>query len=261
MPDHPNAAVLTDTAERAWRWVLDQVRTDEVGPWIPGQVTGTSADETPPAYRDGMHSGIAGLAHALAEIRLHRTWTEEESVLAEAIGARLRERSATELGYTFFDGLVSDIGAFVALGQDGASAAVDRLAALAEPDGWPQSVAGPPRALPDARISDATLGTASIVLGTLWADRQGVAAAREVLEKAADVLLAEAEDVEGDVLWRFMPDPLPHGGADRDAQLVARAGRHRRGGGAGRSSSRPSRPGGRGPPWGRTPRATRHRDR
>ena len=115
------------------------------------------------------------------------------------------ERSATELGYTFFDGLVSDIGAFVALGQDGASAAVDRLASLAEPDGWPQSVAGPPRALPDARISDATLGTASIVLGTLWADRQGVAAAREVLEKAAVVLLSEAEGVEGGVLWRFIP--------------------------------------------------------
>ncbi len=205
MPDQPDAAVLTDTAERAWRWVLDQVRTDEVGPWIPGRVTGTSADETPPAYRDGMHSGIAGLAHALAEIRLHRPWTEEESVLAEAIGATLRARGTTEPGYTFFDGLVSDVGAFVALGQDGAAAAVDRLAALAEPDGWPQSMAGPPRALPDARISDATLGTASIVLGTLWADRHGVAGARAVLEKAANVLMSEAEDLEGGVRWRFMP--------------------------------------------------------
>ena len=59
MPDQPTAEELADTAERAWRWVLDQVRTDEVGPWIPEQVTGSAADETLPNHRDGMDSGIA----------------------------------------------------------------------------------------------------------------------------------------------------------------------------------------------------------
>ena len=162
MSDQPTSEELTDTAGRAWRWMLDQVRTDEVGPWIPEQVTGSAADETLPPYRDSMHSGIAGLAHVLAEIRLDRDWTDEESALAEAIGTRLRTRGAAELGYNFFGGLVSDIGAFVALGQQGAAAAVERLAALAEPDGWPQDQAVPPRVLPDARLSDATLGVASV---------------------------------------------------------------------------------------------------
>ena len=95
---------------------------------------------------------------------------------------------------------------------------------------------GPPRALPDARVSDATLGTVSIVLGTLWADRHGVAGARAVLERAADVLLADAEDVEGDVLWRFVPirfrtdvpTECPTGRTGRRASLaaVALAGHH-----------------------------------
>ena len=205
MSAQPTAEELSDTAERAWRWVLDQVRTDEVGPWIPGQVTSAATDDTPPPYRDGMHSGIAGLAHVLAEIRLDRDWTDEESALAQAIGTRLRDRVQTEVSYDFFDGLVSDIGAFVALGQEGAAAAVERLAALAEPDGWPQDITEPPRYLPDARVSDATLGTASVILGALWADRHGVAGARAVLEKAADVVLAEAEDVDGCLWWRFVP--------------------------------------------------------
>jgi hypothetical protein len=206
VPDPPpTAEELTDTAERAWRWVLDQVRTDGVGPWIPGQVTGTDADETAPNYRDGMHSGIAGLAHVLSEIRLDRDWTHEESALAEVIGARLRDRVQTEASYDYFDGLASDIGAFVALGQEGTAAAVDRLAALAEPDGWPQNITEPPRFLPDARISDATLGTASVALGALWADRHGVAGAGAVLERAADILLAEAEHAEGGLRWRFVP--------------------------------------------------------
>ena len=205
MSDLPTSEELTDTADRAWRWVLDQVRTDEVGPWIPEQVTGSAADETLPPYRDSMHSGIAGLAHVLAEIRLDRDWTDEESALGEAVGTRLRTRGPAELGYNFFGGLVSDIGAFVALGQEGAAAAVERLAALAEPDGWPQDITEPPRYLPDARVSDATLGTASVILGALWADRHGVAGARAVLEKAADVVLAEAEDLDGCLSWRFVP--------------------------------------------------------
>ena len=53
-----------EVAEAAWRWVLDQVRYDEGGPWIPP----TPAATEPAWDRDGMHSGIGGLAHALAEV-------------------------------------------------------------------------------------------------------------------------------------------------------------------------------------------------
>jgi hypothetical protein len=38
VPDQPTSEQLTDTAERAWRWVLDQLRTDEHGPWMPRAV-------------------------------------------------------------------------------------------------------------------------------------------------------------------------------------------------------------------------------
>ncbi len=68
-----------DLGEAAWRWVLDQVRWDEEGPWIPESVP---YDGAPPEDRDGMHSGIGGLAHVLAEVREARPWTDEETRLA-----------------------------------------------------------------------------------------------------------------------------------------------------------------------------------
>ena len=212
MPDQPNAAVLTDTAERAWRWVLDQVRTDEVGPWIPGRVTGTSADETPPAYRDGMHSGIAGLAHALAEIRLHRPWTEEESELAEAIGATAaRTRARPSPATNFFDGLVSDVGAFVALGRTGRPPPSTGWRTWPSRTGGRSRLLRPPRCLPDARVNDATLGTASILLGALWADRHGVAGARAVSREAPRTCCwPRRRTSTGGLRLAVRADPLPH---------------------------------------------------
>ena len=191
------------TAEAAWAWVLDQVRWDD-GPWIPESVTTPVATEAS-ADRDGMHSGIGGLAHVLAEIRLGRAWTEAEAGLAAAIGERLRGAIAVEAETSFFDGLVSAIGALTALGQDGTASAVDRLAALATPDGWPTTIVGPPGFLPDARINDLTLGTAGVLLGALWARRHGVAGAGEVAEHAAEVLMSEAEPRPTGTDWRFVP--------------------------------------------------------
>ena len=121
------------TAEAAWRWVLDQVRYDEHGPWMPTAVTDPPTDRPPPD-RDGMHSGVGGLAHVLAEIRLARAWTAEESALADAIATRLRadgRRRPTDT--TYFDGLVSTIGALIALGAAGADEAVARLAGSPTP--------------------------------------------------------------------------------------------------------------------------------
>ena len=56
----PRRSSYRPVAEAAWRWVLDQVREDD-GPWIPQDPSATE-----PAYdRDGVHSGIGGLAHVL----------------------------------------------------------------------------------------------------------------------------------------------------------------------------------------------------
>ncbi len=211
----PARQTYRGVAEAAWRWVLDQVRWDR-GPWIPVSVTVPPV--TGPGWdRDGMHSGIGGLAHVLAEIRLGRDWTAEEQHLADAIAERLRGEIPTRTDCTFFDGLVASLGALLALDAPGSEAAVARLAALAEPDGWPQSVLKGPSYAPGARINDLTLGTAGVLLGAIWARRHGVAGAGDVAEHAAGVLLAEAEHEPTGTNWQMVP---PRFGADRrNAQM------------------------------------------
>ncbi|GAA1558004.1 hypothetical protein GCM10009789_09280 [Kribbella sancticallisti] len=192
-----------EVADAAWRWVLDQVRWDD-GPWIPESVGGPERPEIP-ADRDGVHSGIGGLAHVLAEIKLHRPWTDEEQVLADGIAERLRAVISKSTDCTYFDGLVSNIDVLVALDSPGVAEAVQRLQELAEPDGWPQSFAMPPRYLPGARLNDMTLGTAGVLLGALWARRHGVDTATELAEQAAALLLAEAVPAPPGVTWPFVP--------------------------------------------------------
>jgi hypothetical protein len=192
-----------DLAEAGWRWVLDQVRYDDDGPWIPSAVTGTA---TEPAWdRDGMHSGVGGLAHVLAEIRACRPWTDEESLLAAAIGGRIRESIAGQTDATFFDGLVSNIGVLIALEQPGAEEAVARLARLATDDGWAQTALEGDRYLPGARINDLTAGTAGVVLGAVWANRHQVPGAAELIASAAEVLVGEAEQTPAGTSWPFVP--------------------------------------------------------
>ena len=188
-------------AEAAWRWVLDQVREDD-GPWIPTEPTATE-----PAYdRDGVHSGIGGLAYVLEEVRLARPWTTEEQALAEAVADRLRSQIPDTTDCSLFDGLAGASGTLLALGTDGANEAMERLASLAVDDGWPQSMLGPPRYLPGTRIHDATLGTAGVLLAALWARRRGVPAAAPVVDHAVAVLLAEAENLPTGAAWRWVPE-------------------------------------------------------
>ena len=190
-----------DLGEAAWRWVLDQVRWDD-GPWIPETVP---YDGGPPEERDGMHSGIGGLAHVLAEVRATREWTAEEQALADGIVDRVRRGLPTTEMYSYFDGLVSDLGVLSALGADGASEAVTRLAELATDDGWEQPWMAPPRFPPHTRINDATLGTAGNLLGAVWAHRHGTPGAAELSHRTADLLLAEAEPTEAGTSWPFVP--------------------------------------------------------
>lgn len=194
-------------AEAAWRWVLGQVREDD-GPWIPSSVADDTPGE-PPEDRDGMHSGIGGLAHVLAEVRQTRPWTDEEGRLADAVSARLLSSVDTATDPNYFDGLVSTIGALVALDRPDSLPAVERalarLAELATPDGWPQGYLGPPRYRAEARCNDLTLGTAGVLAGAVWAGRHGAAGARALADRAAEILLAEAEPLPTGTSWRFVP--------------------------------------------------------
>ena len=83
-----------EVGEAGWAWTLGHVRYDHEGhPSIP--VTVDDAGEGEPDKRpDGLHSGIAGLALALAEVRLTREWNDAERRLASGIVAALSAHAA-----------------------------------------------------------------------------------------------------------------------------------------------------------------------
>ena len=92
VPSDPST--YRELAERAWAWVLTQVRQGDEGMWLteyPGQTE-------PGEY--GMHSGVGGLAHALEEIRLTRPLGAAELALCEGIGETLVRRIPTRRGTT-----------------------------------------------------------------------------------------------------------------------------------------------------------------
>ncbi|MGC4110766.1 MAG: hypothetical protein QM747_10160 [Nocardioides sp.] len=199
MPHDP--AVYRDLAERSWEWVRSQVRDDGDDLWLP-----ENPDQTEPGeYPYGMHSGIGGLAHVMSEVRLTRALTPEELQLGDGIAETSVRRVHEATEYDYFDGLVSTIGVLTALDAAGSETAVARLRELATPDGWAASWIGAPRSTPEGRCNDATLGTASVVLGALWALRHDVAGARELASLAVDVLLAEQEQTDAGLDWLFIP--------------------------------------------------------
>ncbi|MFF1818319.1 lanthionine synthetase LanC family protein [Kribbella sp. NPDC058245] len=190
-----------DLAEASWAWVLGQVQWDDDGPWIPESAGG----EKPAEYLDGSHSGIGGLAYALAEIELTRPWTAPERELAAGIAERIRTAIPTETSITFFDGLVSSIGVLTALHEPGTDAAVARALELATPDGWHESFLDDEDTYrPGAVCNDLTLGTGGVLLAALWAQQNGVPAL-PLAELAIEHLLAEQEKTEAGLNWLFIP--------------------------------------------------------
>jgi lantibiotic modifying enzyme len=194
-------ATYRNLAERSWSWVQAQVRENDEGLWLP---EGPDQNE-PGEYAYGLHSGIGGLAHVLSEIRLTRDLTDDEQRLAEGIAETLARRVTAQTEYDYFDGLVSTLGVLTALGAAGADLAVTRLGELATPDGWHTSWMEPPRAVPEGRCNDVTLGTASVLLGALWAMRHAVPGAAELADHAVDVLLAEQVPAPTGLDWLFIP--------------------------------------------------------
>jgi lantibiotic modifying enzyme len=152
-----------------------------------------------------MHSGVGGLAHAMQEIQLTRPLTAAEFTLCDEIGETLVRRIPDETAYDYFDGLTSTIGVLTALHAGGNELAVARLRELAMPGGWPASWIGPEKATPGAHCNDATLGTASVLLGACWAHRHDVPGATELAADAVDILLAEREPRDNGYYWGFIP--------------------------------------------------------
>jgi hypothetical protein len=173
-------------AEAAWAWVLDRVRYDDGGVWIP-----ISSEATEPAWdRDGVHSGVGGLVQALTVIASVRPWTTEESALAAAVAARLEARVPEETIPNWFDGLAGELQSLALLGRP-VDGCVERLLALGPAD-W-------------EHWNDVTLGTASVLRAGLVAMDAGSARGADLATYAADLLIAEAEETPAGLNWLFVP--------------------------------------------------------
>ena len=215
--------VYRELAERAWVWVLAQVRRGDDGLWLPEDPAQTEPGE----YPYGMHSGVGGLAHVLAEIRLTRGLTADEAALGDGIarpwsaGSRTRPSTTTSTGWS----------------APSASSPRSVPPARTSPSrgcwSWPRPTAGAvlvaPPARCRARCNDVTLGTAGVLLGALWALRYDVPGAAELAARAAD-LLSPSRSAGDRSLLAVRPAAVPARARGRaDAELVARAGRRRRG--------------------------------
>ncbi|MEO3937196.1 lanthionine synthetase LanC family protein [Dermatophilaceae bacterium Soc4.6] len=215
----PDASRYDDLADAAWRWVLDQVRWDD-GPWVPvpGTTDPTLEPDPAPADRDGSHSGIGGLAHTLAEIRLDRSWTDEEQRLADGIRQRLRRTAQTETDPSYFDGLSSHVGALLALDDPGgADLALARLAELAGPDGWTAPTDESGSWVPGSPCNDVTTGNGSAVLAGVWAARHGSRVGGEVGALAADLVRREGRETPGGLELPYRSERFRVGGGADDA--------------------------------------------
>ena len=219
-----DAADYRDLAERSWAWAQTRVQSCDDGLWLPEKPEESEPDE----YAYGMHSGIGGLAHVLAEIRLTRELTADERALADGIAETLGRRIAGETEFDYFSGLVSTIGALTALGVPGADHAVARLLEAGDPRRLAALVPGSRPVRPggalqrrDARqrgragrrplgppVRRPGRGRARRPGGGRRPGREGGAADRPELAVRAPALHAPAEG--------------------RDAELVARPGRYRR---------------------------------
>jgi hypothetical protein len=198
---------IADCAERSWAWTLDQVRWDDAGPWIPH--ASPSEIEPPPTNdRDCLYDGIGGLAVALAEIRLTRSWSDREESLADAIAERLSRNAGSREEPSLYVGLAGDAVALRLLDPPSVGVALDRLLATVTEQGW-ASTLWPDLGRPP--VYDIVLGTAGVVLAALWSDDSRGA---EIASIGCAALLAAAEPTERGWRWPMTPakpeDDMPN---------------------------------------------------
>ncbi|MEV0714049.1 lanthionine synthetase LanC family protein [Asanoa sp. NPDC050611] len=176
--------------EAAWAWVRARVR-DDGGPWLVEE-----GATVPPADRDSLYAGVAGLAPLLAEIAAGRDLTASEQELAGRIVERLLEQARTQREASLYDGLAGSVLALRMLAPGRESVALGRIAALRGADGWDTTLdlgySGP--------VSDIVLGTAGIVLTAVWAG-----SSVDVVAGGGAALLRRAESTESGLNWRMWP--------------------------------------------------------
>ena len=153
--------VYRELGEAAWAWVAGQVRGDD-GPWLPVAVSSEEQTIGPGADRDSLYAGIAGLAPVLAEIGQCRALTAAEQALTAGIIARLSAKAVTRAEPSLYDGLAGDVAALKLLAPGRERVALDRLAELMTPDGWPSTLGIEPDSA--APVTDLVCGTAGVVL-------------------------------------------------------------------------------------------------
>jgi hypothetical protein len=185
------------TAEASWRWVLSQVHVAPDGPVLVRD-EGASAESVVPAERDSIYDGLGGLALALAEIRLSRPWSTDESRLAEAIVDRLQRLAPDRREPALFCGLAGDAVALRTLAPGSERVAVERLAAIATPDGWTTTLFSS-----GGSISDLLLGNAGVVLTGLWA---GGDLGAQIAGIGCAALVRSAHTATAGVSWQMHPE-------------------------------------------------------
>ena len=181
--------------ERAWSWVLNHVR-DDGGPWLPESVEAGWESVGPPADRDSLYAGVAGLAPVLVEIAEARPWTDAEHRLRDGIVDRLSAMVATRSEPSLYDGLAGDATALRMLSPTAAPPALRRLEELRVPDGWVTTLEVSGAA--GRCFHDVVMGTAGVVMTAVWiggADGENLAAA------GADALVRAAERSEAGLDW------------------------------------------------------------
>lgn len=191
------SAIYRELGEAAWSWVLSCVRGDD-GPWLPEVISDT--DPAPAADRDSLYSGIAGLAPVLAEIGQARALTDVEQALAAGIVARLSAVARFRTEPSLYDGLAGDVTALRLLAPGGEQVALQRLADLMTPAGWPTTLEIEPGST--SPITDLVLGTAGVVLAAVWAGGEHATA---LAAGGGEALLRVAEPTDAGLDWRLRP--------------------------------------------------------
>jgi hypothetical protein len=195
----PTSQACRELGEAAWSWVLGQLQEDD-GPWLPELVPGKTPPGGPGDERDSLYAGIAGLAPVLAEIRLARALTGDETGLARGIVARLLAVAPDRTEPSLYLGLAGDVTALRLLDPGRESVPLQRLADLMTPAGWasPQDLGQGP----GAPVTDLVLGTAGVVLAAVWA---GGETAAGIAAGGGEALLRVAEPAVAGLDWRQMP--------------------------------------------------------
>lgn len=181
--------------ERAWSWVLGHVR-DDAGPWLPESVEAGWEPVGPPADRDSLYAGIAGLAPVLVEIAEARPWSDAEHRLRAGIVERLSVMVATRSEPSLYDGLAGYATALRMLSPTAAPPALRRLDELRVPDGWVTTLEVTGAA--GRCFHDVVMGTAGVVMTAVWV---GGAEGANLAAAGADALVRAAERSGAGLDW------------------------------------------------------------